>query len=247
MTVNEDMAMSAAPDGKKTLGIIGGMGPLATADLFYKILSFTDADCDEEHIHILIDNNPKVPDRTKAVLAGSDEPFAYILKTAKRLEDMGADILLIPCNTSHVYYERLCESLRVPVINMIAETARRVAHMGVSKAGLLATSGTLFARLYDDELEKYGVEAVRPSKAGQQEIMDMIYCGIKGGSASYDISAVKSELSRMTDGGAETFILGCTELPIAFEKYGIEFPAVDPTQILAKAGIEKAGYSVKGE
>ncbi len=234
-----------APGDKKTLGIIGGMGPLATADLFYKIISFTNADCDEAHIHIVIDNNPKIPDRTKAILAGSDEPLLYILKAAKRLEDMGAQLLLMPCNTSHAFYARLCESLNTPVINMIEETAKHVSAMNITKAGLLATSGTLFARLYENELDKYGIDSLRPTQGGQDEIMKLIYGGVKGGSASYDVSAVKEELLRMRDSGAQTFILGCTELPIAFEKYRIEFPSVDPTQILAKASIERAGYRVK--
>jgi aspartate racemase len=230
---------------KSVLGIIGGMGPLATADLFYKIIAHTDAGCDEEHIHIVIDNNPHVPDRTKAVLEGSDAPFPFIRDAAKRLEAMGADILLLPCNTSHVYYERLCESVSIPIINMIEETAKYLSETGTRKAGLLATTGALRARLYENALSKFGIEAVLPSASGQAEVMSVIYNGIKAGAQSYDTSALCAELERMTLEGAGCFILGCTELPVAFEKYGIAFPYIDPSLILAKAAITRAGYPVK--
>ncbi len=229
---------------KKTLGIIGGMGPLATADLFLKIISMTDADADVAHIHIVIDNNPKVPDRTQAVLSGSDAPFPYIRDAAQKLEAMGADILLLPCNTSHVFYARLCESVGVPVINMIEETAQYVAQGKPKRVGLLATSGTVYARLYQDALESFGIDTVLPSETGQQEVMSLIYNGIKAGADIFDTSDIGRELSRMADDGAESFILGCTELPIAFEKYGIAYSTVDPATILAKAAIISAGYRI---
>lgn len=230
---------------KKTLGIIGGMGPLATADLFYKIITHTDAGCDSEHIHIVIDNNPNVPDRTKAVLSGSDAPFPYILGMAKRLERMGADILLLPCNTSHVYYKRLCASVNVPIINMIEETAKVVASLGLSSVGLLATTGALRAGLYEDAFSEFGIKAILPSGRGQAEVMSVIYSGVKAGAQAYDTSALLEELKAMAERGAGSFILGCTELPVAFERYGVGFPSIDPALILAKAAILQAGYAVK--
>ena len=230
---------------KKVLGIIGGMGPLATADLFYKIIMLTDASSDAEHIHILIDNNPKTPDRTAAVLCGSDASFVFTAKSAQRLERMGADILLMPCNTSHVFYSQLCESLHIPVINMIEEVAAKVGTMGTKKVGLLATNGTLHAKLYESALDKYGIQTIRPSQRGQQEVMALIYNGVKAGAGQYDTSLIKKELKSMMDEGAESFILGCTELPVAFQRYGIAFPFVDSSVILARAAIEKAGYSIK--
>jgi aspartate racemase len=237
--------MAETVKSRKTLGIIGGMGPLATADLFCKIIMLTDADSDAEHIHIIVDNNPKVPDRTKAALAGSDAPFPYILDTAKKLEKMGADILLLPCNTSHMYYDRLCGSLRVPVINMIEEAAKHMYAMGLKKAGLLATSGTLQAGLYEHALERYGIEALLPSPGGQDEVMRIIYKGVKAGAERFDTSAFCEELRRMSLEGADVFLLGCTELPVAFSKYGVAFPFVDPGDILAKTAIIQAGYKVR--
>lgn len=237
--------MPETTQNQKTLGIIGGMGPLATADLFYKIILLTDADSDAGHIHILIDNNPKAPDRTQAVLTGSDAPLPFILNAARRLEAMGADILLLPCNTSHVYYDRLCAAVGVPVINMIEEAAKQAYAMGIQRIGLLATSGTLHARLYETALERYGISTVLPTSAGQEEVMRIIYDGIKAGAAHFDTTALESELLRMTREGAERFLLGCTELPLAFQKYNMAFPFIDPAVSLAKAAIRQAGYSVK--
>ena len=230
---------------KKTLGIIGGMGPLATAELFYHIISLTDTDSDTGHIHILINNNPKIPDRTKAILEGHDLPYPSILETAQTLERMGADILLLPCNTSHVYYERLCGQLKVPVINMIEEAAKHICELDLKKVGLLATTGTIKAGLYEKELEKCGIATLLPTERGQAEVMSIIYNGVKAGAQQYDTAALCHELREMMNKGAQSFILGCTELPVAFVKYGVNFPFIDPGQLLAKAAIIKAGYAVK--
>ena len=230
---------------QKTLGIIGGMGPMATADLFYKIIAHTDAATDAGHIRILIDNNPKIPDRTQAVLSGSDAPLPYIVNMAVRLVEMGADLLLLPCNTSHTYYWRLCDAVSAPVINMIEETAAQTAAMGIKRVGLLATKGTLHGRLYEKALGVYGIEVVLPSTRGQAEVMSLIYDGVKAGAETFDTAVICEELRLMTQQGAETFILGCTELPVAFEKYHIPFPYIDPALLLAKAAIIQAGYAVR--
>ena len=95
---------------KKTIGIIGGMGPLATADLFTRIINLTDAQKDAEHIHILIDNNPHIPDRTSAILHGTESPLPYLIESANRLKSAGADFLIIPCITSHGFYDELVKN-----------------------------------------------------------------------------------------------------------------------------------------
>ncbi len=237
--------MESQEKARKTLGIIGGMGPLATADLFSKIIAHTDAVTDAGHIRILIDNNPKIPDRTQAVMEGRDEPLSFLVEAARGLIRLGADLLLLPCNTSHAYYERLCASVSAPVINMITETATQTASMGYKRAGVLATKGTLYAKLYEKALSAYGIEAVLPSTGGQDRITSLIYDGIKAGVDSFDTAAIIEDLNEMAGRGAETFILGCTELPLAFERYQISFPYIDPALILAKRAIALAGYGVR--
>ena len=109
---------------KKTIGIIGGMGPLATADLFTKIINLTKASKDSDHIHILIDNNPKIPDRTSAILYGTESPLPYLIESANRLVSAGADFLIIPCITSHGFYDELSDNVSIPILNIAEETAK---------------------------------------------------------------------------------------------------------------------------
>ena len=124
---------------KKTIGIVGGMGPLATSDLFRKIVEITDAASDQEHVRVCIDNNTEIPDRTAAILKGGEDPVPEMVKSAVRLQGMGADVLIMPCNTAHYFYDRLTPFVDTPFLNMIEETAKEIKRRGIKKAGLLAT------------------------------------------------------------------------------------------------------------
>lgn len=232
---------------KKILGIIGGMGPMATADLFTKIIKLTDAKKDSDHIHILIDNNAQIPDRTSAILHGTESPVPALLESAKRLYNAGADFLIIPCITSHGFYDELVKETRIPILNIVEETAKFLMAQNIKKSILLATDGTrstgVFARIFD----KFGIELLYPSEKAQADLMDMIYKGVKAGEKNFDSSAVNREIARLTGLGAEAVILGCTELPLAAELYGIDGNLIDPTYILARAAVLYAGYNVKGE
>lgn len=230
---------------KKTIGIIGGMGPLATADLFTKIIEYTDASCDNGHIHIIIDNDPSVPNRTEAILNGTDTPVPYITATANRLEKAGADFLIMPCNTSHSFYDKICAALSVPLVNMVEETASYLAESGVKKACLFATEGAVASRVYDKACEKFGVTLCHPSDDVKKEVMRIIYDGVKAGKDEWDVSFINAAIKELEENGVGNVILGCTELPIAVRKYGIVGSFTDPTDILAKKAIEYAGYKVK--
>ena len=127
---------------KKIVGIIGGMGPGATALLFQKLINYTDAENDCEHMHIVIDNNTSIPDRTTAILQGDDSPAKAIVESGKKLQEYGVDLILIPCNTSHYFYSQIQEQLDVTVVNMIEETAKICVGKGYKKVGILATTGT---------------------------------------------------------------------------------------------------------
>ena len=228
---------------KKTVGIMGGMGPMATADLFYNIISATDAKCDSDHVHLLIDNDTDVPDRTQAILYGAESPLPHLCTMAKKLEYMGADVIAISCNTSHYYFSQICEAVNVPVINMIDETARYVAKKGYKKALLLATDATAKMGLYSDRLGNYLVDTVYPSEALQKEVMRLIYDCVKAGNYELDITELLSLLEREADCPV---ILGCTELPMAFRHFGIDgYDVVDPSKILARAIVLAAGANLK--
>lgn len=229
---------------KKTIGIIGGMGPLATADLFRKIVEHTEAACDQEHIHILIDNNTNIPDRTKALLEGGADPTEELRKSAQRLIAAGAEGLMMPCNTAHNYYEAVRAASEVPVLHMIDLTRDSLKEQGVTCAGLLATTGTFRTGIYQSRFAGQ-IELLTPDAEEQEAVMDMIYGGVKAGVADYDASKVQACAERLIAAGAQRIILGCTELPLAMELYHLDFPACDPTLELAKGAIRFAGATVK--
>lgn len=231
-------------DMKKTLGIIGGMGPAATAALFQKIIDYTDAKCDKEHIHIIIDNYPQIPDRTKAINDKSNIPVKYICKAGNRLIEAGADIILIPCNTSHYFYDEVQDKLGIPIINMIEETARYCKENGYKKVGVLATTGTIKTKLFDRYFRKLSIETIYPSDNGQHELMNVIYNQVKAGK-TIDTKLLSQYLREMVSCGIDVFVLGCTELPLAIKDgdYGYKF--IDTLDVLAKAGIRSAGYVLK--
>lgn len=228
-----------------TIGIIGGMGPMATADLFHKIVLHTQAASDQEHIHVLIDNNTEIPDRTAALLSGGQDPLPYMSKSARWLEAGGADCLIMPCNTAHCYHSQLQKTVKIPLLNMLELTCQSMADKGVRCAGLLATNGTVQTGVYARMAERFGITLLTPDSAGQQAVMELIYQGVKAGAEVFDTEKVCQAVDHLRRGGAETIVLGCTELPLAVEMYHLSFPSVDPTLELAKGAIRFVGGTVK--
>lgn len=232
-------------DIKKTVGIMGGMGPMATADLVYNIVSQTKAERDSDHIHLIIDSDGTVPDRTEAILHGGESPVPKLCTMAKKLEYMGADIIAISCNTSHYFYDEICDAVEVPVLNMLDETARFVSRSGAKEVLLLATDATVKMGLYEKYLSRYGINTRYMSDEGQGEVMKLIYDCVKAGHYEFDVDRFRVLLR---DAGAEEIatILGCTELPIAFKRFELSgFHTIDPSNILAKAIIRAAGGTLK--
>ncbi len=230
---------------KKTIGIIGGMGPLATADLYEKIILHTEASCDQEHLHVLIDSNTSIADRTEALLYGGADPLPEMIKSARLLERSGAECLIMPCNTAHSYHAQIQAQVGVPLLNMIELTCQAMEAQDVTRAGLLATTGTVRTGIYQRTSAAHGIELLLPDESGQKAVMEMIYGGVKAGLEVYDTARVRVAVQSLLDDGAQRVILGCTELPLAVKMYGLEFPAVDPTLELAKGAIRFAGGTVK--
>ena len=230
----------------KTIGIIGGMGPLATYDLAEKILDNTVAACDQDNIPVLIDCNTRIADRTAAILHGGADPRPEMKKSAKRLEEAGADVLLMACNTAHYFYDSVCEDIKIPVLHMPRLTAQLIFEMGVKKAGVLATDGTCQSGVYGDALKEEGIDPVYPSAEKQKIIMSLVYDHVKAGIMDFSDLDIDGVISEMKGKGAEVLILGCTELPMAFDIIGeTGVPAIDPTDVLARAAVSFAGAPLK--
>ena len=229
----------------KVIGIIGGMGPLATADLYRKLVLHTDAAADQEHPRVVIDSNTDIADRTAALLHGGADPVPEMIRSVKRLESIGAEVLIMPCNTAHCFYEQLAAAASVPLLHMIALTRDALKRRGVRTAGLLATDGTVETGIYQKTFAGSGIELLTPPPADQRAVMGVVYDGVKAGELSYDASAFQAGCEHLLDRGAETLVLGCTELPPAFELYRLDYPAVDPTLELALGALRFAGCQVK--
>ncbi|WP_404987602.1 cysteate racemase [Clostridium culturomicium] len=225
---------------KKTIGIIGGMGPMATIDLYRKIIEVTPANSDNDHIHVVIDSNTLIPDRTAYILGKGEDPAMEMIRTAISLENMGADFLIMACNTAYYYYDRIIPFIKIPMLNMIDETVKEIAKLKMNTVGLLATDGVLASKVYEYKLNEYEINIIKPSEEGQKVVMDLIYNGIKASDFSLDISRFRTVIEELYFSGAETLILGCTELPIAFERFSLKGNAIDPTKILAEKAVQFA-------
>jgi aspartate racemase len=223
---------------KKSIGIIGGMGAAATCDLFNKIITMTDAKSDQEHIHIFIDCNTNIPDRTKAILGKGEDPVPEIVRSGIRLQSMGADVLVMPCNTAHYFYDKITPFFDSPLLNMLTLTAEEIQKREIKRIGLLATDGTIESGVYHTILAQAGIEVVTPSPDNQTSVMDVIYNGIKAANRDIDLTGFYGTIDALFAQGAEILILGCTELPVAFEIYHIDRPVIDPTVVLAAAAIQ---------
>ena len=227
---------------EKIIGILGGMGPEATIDLFYKIIKFTPAEKDQDHLRIIIDNNPKIPDRTAAILGKGEDPLPALRETAQNLEKAGADFIIIPCNTAHYFLSSIQESVNIPVLNMIEETAKETKKRisQIKKVGLLASIGVYRSGIYHQHFKKFHIEVISPQEKDKEEIMKVIYT-IKAGNLS---KRAKKNILKITqkliDKGAEAIIAGCTEIPLILKEGDISFPLIDPTQVLAKIAVQKA-------
>lgn len=225
---------------KKKIGIIGGMGPMATVDLFYRIIKFTRAYSDLQHIHIIIDNNTSIPDRTNYILGSGPNPVLELIKSARFLENSGANFLLMPCNTAHFFYEYIQKSISIPLLNMIEITAKYCKSQNLSRVGLLSTAGTLKTRIYHDALIKEGITCETPNDEENDITMKYIY-QYKSGILNNDINPLLTIINNIIDKGANRIILGCTELPIICRCIKTDVPLINPVQLLALTAIELAG------
>ena len=226
------------------VGILGGMGPLATSAFYRRLILLTPASEDQDHLRIFIDNNPQIPDRTAAILHGGEDPLPFLQESARGLQKAGADFIAIPCNSAHYYLEGIREAVRIAVLSMIEETVSALEERVV---GLLATDGVLRSRLYHRACKAEGITLLEPAPKDQKAVMTTIY-GIKEGrKAPSDYSKwLKEEADRLQAKGARAVIVGCTELSL-IPNEDLPIPAYDALDILARATVERAlaGHNTK--
>ncbi len=231
----------------KTLGVIGGIGPLATAYFMELLVNFTEAYKDQEHIDAIIYSRPSIPDRTSYILKKTKEsPINMMVDIGKRLERQGASFIAIPCITAHSFYKELAKEIEVPIINALEETATYLKKQKINKAGVFATDGTIYSKELQRTLENHGIEVILPSEKSQSYIMEIIYGNIKSGKKvdKEKLDLVKEDMDRNE---AEVIILGCSELSL-LKKYEVIGPGfIDPMEVLARRAVELCGGRVKEE
>lgn len=227
---------------EKVIGILGGMGPEATADLFHRIIRATPVERDQDHPRTIIYSNSKVPDRTLAITGEGPSPVPEMVKAARALEVAGSDFLIIPCNTAHHFIEELRQSVGIPILHMIELAAEKVCSElpQVERAGLIATDGTVRSGIYHRSFEQRGIEIMVPPEELQSASMDAIYGHIKTGDLEEGREIVLKVANYLVDEGAQAVICGCTEISLVLEDGDIPVPVVDPLQVLADAAVETA-------
>ncbi len=226
----------------KTIGIIGGMGPLATVHLYERIVLRTKALKDQDHIRVLIDSNTNIPDRTKAIISDGEDPTVELIKSAKILESGGADFLIMPCNTAHYFINTIQEAVNIPFVNMVEETVKYTAEKygRDTVVGILATDGTIKSKIYENYYAKFGIKTVVPEKS-QADVMKFIYDVIKKGNYNEGTSLMFSAVEELKKMEATAFLLGCTELSSAQYLYKFEGNFINPIEILTEKSIKFAG------
>lgn len=229
------------------LGVIGGMGPLATELLYKRIIEKTDAKCDQEHIDMIILSHASMPDRTTAIKSGNThEVFTALLSDAKMLETNGVDAIAIPCNTSHYFWKPLQAEIEIPIINMVRKTVEKIkkSNENIKKIGLLATDGTIYTGIYKHECEKLGIECINPDEKTQKQVMNIIYNQIKAGISGNreDFSCIDEYLK---NAGCEAAILACTELSCFAQIHSLPDFYVDALDVLCEESIISCGGKLK--
>jgi aspartate racemase len=245
------MADHRKPLRQVKLGVVGGVGPAATVDFMHKVVRNTPAARDQEHIKVIVEQNPQIPDRTEHLTGSGVDPTLALYATCRKLEDGGADLIAIPCNTAHAFIAPIEARLRVPIVSMMSVTTEylRATFPALERVGLLATDGTIASGVYRMALEARGLTQVLPPLAMQARVTNAIYGarGVKAGFTSGEcvddiIAAVESLLAQ----AVEVILLACTELPLLFpqaatiSRKGRTAHLVDPTEVLAKCCVEFA-------
>lgn len=229
---------------KKTLGIVGGVGPLATMFIGEMIVRRTKAAKDQDHVNSIITNNTRIPDRTAYIMGRSqDNPVPVMIADMEKLSSIGAEVIIIPCNTAHTFYEELQQGAPVPVIHMIRETMNRAAGQGAKKVGILATTGTVTSKVYQHAADEYGLEPVLPSQEIQEKVMSIIYDNIKAGKNA-DRDNWRAIVNYMENQGCDRVILGCTELSIVKKEMELPEFYLDSLIVLAETAILSCGYEL---
>ena len=230
----------------KKLGVIGGLGPMATAYFLQLLVQMTEARTDQEHIEVLLHSKPQIPDRTRFILGQSrEDPLPQMVEIGRELAGQGAELIAVPCVTAHYFQKKLEDSIGIPVVDTIRETALSLKAAGVTKAGILATDGTIESGLFQRAFAGEGISAMLPDRAGQQAVMQIIYQNVKAGQP-VDLAAFWRVAEGLFGQGAQAVLLACTELSLVKRDFGLGEGFLDVMEVLARKAVLICGR-LKGQ
>ena len=221
------------------IGILGGMGPLATVDFMERVVQLTStagAQRDQQHLPLLVANLPHIPDRSAAMLGAGEDPLPALLDGIDMLNRNGVELIAVPCNSAHFWYDAMCARSCAPILN-IAQTCVEAVPPGARNVAVLATGGTLRCGLYQRVLEVHGATPVAPDDA-TQHLVDACIDAVKAGALDRSAQHLSAALTDFAGGGAQAAIMGCTEIPLAARRLRASPMAlVDSTLELARATV----------
>lgn len=229
-----------------TVGVLGGVGPLATVSFMQRVIDLTQASTDQDHVDMIVWQHASIPDRTAYLLGRStDNPLPVMIDDARRLEAAGVALLAMPCNTAHFFYDQIAASIAIPLLNIVSEAVdAAIGRVGrLTRLGVLATDGTVATGTYERACQARGLEALTPEPDVQSEVMDIIYHGVKAGRpvARQRLAGVVDHLRQR---GCQAVVLGCTELSVLGHQHGTDDDVVDSLDVLARVTIERSGRAV---
>lgn len=232
-------------DGTLNVGVIGGLGPLATLDFFERVLRRTQAVREQDHLRLIIDNNTKIPDRNAHMCSDGPSPGPALAASARGLQQAGAEVIVMACNTAHAWEADIRAAISVPFLSIIDETVKVVADLRPEAVGVLAGDACVAAGLYQNALKAAGVACIMPDASTQKSLMELIY-RIKSGDTGETARRSAARIARKLEAlGAEAIIAGCTEIPIVLTADDIDGELVSSTDVLVERTIVFAGAELK--
>lgn len=225
---------------QRVVGIIGGMGPLATADLIAKITHHTPVTREQDHLRLLVDSNPAIPDRNDAVRGSGPSPGPAMVESARLLEKSGAELLVIACNTAHHWVDEVAAAVAIPVISMVDVTVHAAVDGGSHRVGVMAITACLSTAMYQDRLAASGIESLTLDDADQAAFTRTIARIKAEGSTAELRASMARSAGVLVDSGAEAIIAACTEIPIVLGEGDLRIPLISSTDELARATVAAA-------
>ncbi|MBN8874521.1 MAG: aspartate/glutamate racemase family protein [Rhodospirillales bacterium] len=226
----------------KRLGVLGGMGPLASAQFMLRLTLLTPAERDQDHIPAVLWSDPRVPDRTKGRLEGAEDPLPWLLAGIAGLRQAGCDAIAIPCNTAHGWYEPMREAAGVPVLHIVDAAAADLRRIGIAGGtiGVMGTAATLAMRLYQDRFATQGWDCVVPDPEQMRRLVSPAIAAVKANRVAEAYEPLAEVVATLAARGARAVVLGCTEIPLGIQagpQERLAVPVVDTIDALARASI----------